>query len=153
WRGNNFGGLAVFLNSSLGLPGSVVVSLHRALRAPRASVSSAAPGAKTMKQMRTERLTILALGFCGVACLGVAGCSATDSTELTTLANETTTGSIELALRLANGHTVNTASYTITGPNGFTKSAALDVSRSNGISTLIGGLPAGSGYSITISAS
>jgi hypothetical protein len=104
-----------------------------------------------MKQMRTERLTTLALGFCGVACLGVAACSATDSTELLQL-NETATGSIELALRLANGHTVDSASYTITGPRGFTKTAALDVSRSNGISALIGGLPAGSGYSISISA-
>jgi hypothetical protein len=61
-------------------------------------------------------------------------------------------GSIQVALQLANGTTVNSASYTITGPGGFAKSGSVDVSNSGSISAVIGGLPAGTGYSITLSA-
>jgi hypothetical protein len=61
-------------------------------------------------------------------------------------------GSIHVALQLANGTTVSTASYTITGPGGFAKSGSLNVANSGSISGVIGGLPAGDGYSITLSA-
>jgi len=61
-------------------------------------------------------------------------------------------GSIQIALLLGNGVAVSSASYTITGPAGFTQSGSLDVSNSATISAVIGGLPAGSGYAITLSA-
>jgi hypothetical protein len=57
-----------------------------------------------------------------------------------------------LALSIAPGTTILTATYTITNPNGFSKTGPLDVSRSTTLSATIGGLPAGSGYSIEIDA-
>ncbi len=62
------------------------------------------------------------------------------------------TGSVQLALMLGKGVAVSSASYTITGPGGFTQSGSLNVANSATISGVIGGLPAGSGYTITISA-
>ncbi len=43
-------------------------------------------------------------------------------------------------------------SYTIIGPNGFSKAGTIDVSSSTAISAVIGGLPAGNGYVITLTA-
>jgi hypothetical protein len=61
-------------------------------------------------------------------------------------------GDVSLALAGAGGVTINTVSYSISGPNGFTKSGAIDVSASSTVSSTIGGLPAGTGFSITLSA-
>jgi hypothetical protein len=61
-------------------------------------------------------------------------------------------GSIELGLALANGTTVASASYAIHGPGGFTQSGSIGLSNSGSLSATIGGLPAGAGYSITLSA-
>ncbi len=61
-------------------------------------------------------------------------------------------GDGSLALTLASGAELASASYTIVGPGGFSKTGALDTSRSSKISATIAGLPAGSGYSITLSA-
>ncbi len=60
-------------------------------------------------------------------------------------------GSITVAL-LSGGVTVDTVAYAITGPNGFSQSGSLDVAASSTISGLIGGLPAGSGYVISLTA-
>ncbi|HEY3252982.1 MAG TPA: metallophosphoesterase, partial [Polyangiaceae bacterium] len=60
-------------------------------------------------------------------------------------------GSLELTL--ASGATLTSVSYTIIGPASFSKTGSLDVSKSSTISGLIGGIPAGTGYSITLSAS
>jgi hypothetical protein len=100
--------------------------------------------------MRTKKITMLALGLCGLTSL--AGCGAQDGAK-GSAAGEESAGSVNLALQLADGRTVQTASYTITGPNGFSKAGTIDVSHATKLSALIGGLPAGSGYSITISAS
>jgi hypothetical protein len=102
--------------------------------------------------MRTEKLTILALGFCGITSLVVAGCGQDAQDGGPAATDEESVGTIDLALQLANGHTVNSATYAITGPNGFSKSGSIDVSRSNTFATQVGGLPAGSGYSIAITA-
>jgi hypothetical protein len=61
-------------------------------------------------------------------------------------------GSLQLALQLANGTTLSSASYAIVGPGSFIKAASLDVSNSSTLSAVIGGLPAGTGYSITLTA-
>jgi hypothetical protein len=103
--------------------------------------------------MRSEKLSILALGLCGLGCLGLAAC-ADDGGAPTPSAGEIDgTGSIALGLRLPSGEVVNSASYTITGPNAFVRTGSIDVSKSNRISAQVVGLPAGSGYSVTISAS
>jgi hypothetical protein len=61
-------------------------------------------------------------------------------------------GSIAANLDLAPGVTVNSFSYAITGPNGFSKNGVVDISHSATVSALIGPIPAGMGYAITVTA-
>jgi arylsulfatase A-like enzyme len=61
------------------------------------------------------------------------------------------TGSIGLALTAAPGVTLNSVTYTVTG-NGFTKTGAIDTSVAPTISGTIGGIPAGKGFTITLTA-
>jgi hypothetical protein len=63
--------------------------------------------------------------------------------------NQEPDGAIGLALQ-AGGATINTVSYSITGPGGFSKSGSVDVSHSSTISGIISGLPTGTGFSITL---
>ena|GEM_PF-1569300 len=103
--------------------------------------------------IRTEQLTILAVGFAGL--LSVVGCASNggDGSSRDGASNsEGQPGSAQLALQLANATTLASASYTLVGPRGYAKSGSIDVSKSSTISATIGGLPAGDGYSITISA-
>ena len=66
--------------------------------------------------MRTEKLSILALGFCGITAL--VGCGDQNSgANAPASASEESSGEVNLALQLANGATLNSASYTIVGPN------------------------------------
>ena len=62
-------------------------------------------------------------------------------------------GGVSVALTGAGGVTINTVGYSITGPASFSKTGSIDVSDSATISSTIGGLPAGTGYSIALSAS
>jgi hypothetical protein len=62
-------------------------------------------------------------------------------------------GEVAVALTGAGGVTINTVGYSIMGPSSFSKSGSIDVSVSSTISAAIGGLPAGDGYMITLSAS
>jgi acid phosphatase len=61
------------------------------------------------------------------------------------------TGDIGLALQIAGGATLSSVSYQISGPNGFMRSGSFDVSQSSTISGTIGAIPAGTGFSITLS--
>ncbi|MCL2448398.1 MAG: hypothetical protein FWD17_05575, partial [Polyangiaceae bacterium] len=89
------------------------------------------------------------------ACAAVAGgCSSGTSTRSGTgapVGEGARTGTIGLALQ-AGGVTFNTVSYTIANTNGFSKSGAIDVSSATQIAATIGGLPAGDGYTISLSA-
>jgi hypothetical protein len=60
-------------------------------------------------------------------------------------------GEVGFKLTLPGGETVNTVNYTITGPNGFTLSNSVSVQNSTTISFSVGGIPVGTGYSVTIS--
>ena len=60
-------------------------------------------------------------------------------------------GSLGLNLNAAPGVTINAVTYSITG-NGFTKTGTIDVSGAPTISATIGGIPAGKGYTITLTA-
>ncbi|HKY40294.1 MAG TPA: PKD domain-containing protein [Polyangiaceae bacterium] len=103
--------------------------------------------------IRTEKLTILALGFCGVTSLAMTSCGqGGDQGDSPSSSNEETAGAVDLALQLGNGTILNSASYTITGPGGFSKTGSIDVSRSNRLSARISGLPAGTGFSISVTA-
>jgi hypothetical protein len=64
--------------------------------------------------------------------------------------DEEHTGSVGLELRMGDV-TVDSVSYVITG-SGYSKSGSIDVSKSKTISATIGGIPAGAGYSVTLSA-
>src|SRR5205085_12285392 len=88
---------------------------------------------------------------CGVTSL--AGCgSQSDGPSSRSPESQESVGSVGLELQVAAGATINSASYTITGPNGFSKTGTIDVSATTKLTATIGGLPAGAGYSITLSA-
>ncbi|HEY0469697.1 MAG TPA: metallophosphoesterase, partial [Polyangiaceae bacterium] len=89
----------------------------------------------------------LALGYC----LAIAGCSSEASLPANQSASEQL-GEGMLGLTLTSGATLTSVSYTIIGPASFSKTGAIDVSNSTTISGLIGGIPAGTGYAITLSA-
>jgi len=94
------------------------------------------------------KMTMLALGFCGFTALSGIACSprGTGAAAIQTDG----TGSATIALQIAGGLTINTVTYSITGPAGFSTSGSIDVSHSTTVSTVIGGLPAGNGYSLTL---
>ncbi len=84
----------------------------------------------------------------GVAASGgwISGCAPRDSGSGATNSN---LGSIKIDLQ-AGGATFNTFTYAITGLNGFSKNGSLDVSSSSKLMGVIGGLPAGAGFKITL---
>jgi 5'-nucleotidase len=59
-------------------------------------------------------------------------------------------GSVDLALQAAPGVTINVVTYMISGPDSFSRTGTIDVSHSATVSTTIGGLPAGSGFAVTL---
>jgi 5'-nucleotidase len=61
-------------------------------------------------------------------------------------------GEGSLDLQLASGSTLTSVNYTIIGPASFSKTGSLDVSNSTTISGLVGGIPTGTNYVITLSA-
>ncbi|MES1173067.1 MAG: metallophosphoesterase [Myxococcales bacterium] len=95
------------------------------------------------------RLTSLVLPVTS-ALLVAAACSGTNPDSDQGSASSEDAASISLNLDLASGIVVNSASYTIVGPNAFTRSGTLDLSTATSLSGVIGGLPAGSGYTVTV---
>jgi len=88
----------------------------------------------------------IALGFA----FATAGCSSEPSATAGERSPESA-GELSLALRLASGATLSSVDYAITGPGGFAKTGSLDVGQSSTVSGTIGGLPAGAGYSVSLS--
>ncbi|HEY0462572.1 MAG TPA: hypothetical protein VGC79_00105, partial [Polyangiaceae bacterium] len=87
------------------------------MRITGATVFTASPSGEKRK-MRTEKLSILALGFCSIT--AVVGCGDQNSgTNAPASASEESSGEVNLALQLANGTTLNSATYTIVGPNAY----------------------------------
>jgi len=98
----------------------------------------------------TKKIPIL--GFILLGGLGaggwVAGCI-TDPTDSSK--NKTDdTGEVSFDLQLGGGLTVNTVTYTITGPVGFSRMGTIDVSQSATVSAVISGIPFGVGYQISL---
>jgi hypothetical protein len=93
-------------------------------------------------------LSVLALAALG-ACTVFTACSSPESLGNGGQAGEHV-GSVGLKLAIGGGLTLNSVSYTITGPGAFAKAGTIDVSNATQISGLIGGIPAGQGYSITL---
>ena len=79
----------------------------------------------------------------------VGGCS--ESSPSTATANNAGVGSVDIAV-VQGGVTLTSVSYTISGPSGFSSTGTINVASSSTISAVIGGIPAGNGYTITLSA-
>ena len=93
------------------------------------------------------RMTTLALALCGSYTF-VAGCNGRQPISIEQEGN----GTVTLDLRLPDGRLIQTANFTITGPNGFSRTGTINVGNSSTLTATIGGLPAGSGFLITLSA-
>ena len=97
------------------------------------------------------KMTMLALALFGFA--SAAGCNGRGGTNTPSMSQtQDATGSVSFALQLAGGGTLRSASYTITGPNNYSKTGAIDLSSSTTLSATIGGIPAANGYQINITA-
>ncbi|HMG53354.1 MAG TPA: hypothetical protein VK601_07725, partial [Kofleriaceae bacterium] len=90
--------------------------------------------------------TILLSGV--LAGAAIPGCS-NDATDAVQPEN---TGQIGIELKLAPGLTLSAVNYTIVGPGGFSRLGTIDVSNSTTISAVIGGIPFGVGYQISLKA-
>ena len=131
-----------------------VTELLLALRASPDGFSSAAGGSPaTIRHFKEARVKLqstmmnvgLALVLAG-ASVGLDGCG-----EHAATTDNSQPGSVDIAL-LAGSVALTSVSYTITGPNGFATSGTINVASSSTVSTIIGGLPAGDGFTITLSA-
>mgnify|MGYP001545947500 CR=1 FL=1 len=91
-------------------------------------------------------LSVVALGV-----LGAVACSSSSGPE-SAPASEPSAGSLALSLKAGAGVTLSSFSYVITGPGNFTRQATVNVGSSSKLSTLISGLPVGSGFSISLTA-
>jgi hypothetical protein len=92
------------------------------------------------------KMTVLALALCGAAAVGC------DRVNAPSVESPEGTGTVNLSLQLAGGQSVQTATYTITGPNGYSKTGAINVSASAKLAATISGIPTGAGFQISISA-
>jgi len=61
-------------------------------------------------------------------------------------------GTVGLQLQVGAGETIATLSYAIVGPSSFAKSGTIDLSHASALAFTVGGIPAGNGYTITLTA-
>lgn len=88
--------------------------------------------------------------FLAVAAAGVGIVSCSAEAPITDVGTSGDIGSVGLTLKLSDGATLSSVAYTITGPGGFARTGTIDVSNSQTISGVLGGIPAGNAYSITL---
>jgi hypothetical protein len=96
--------------------------------------------------------TSFLLGALGASVAGV-GCSQGPSSPRTSPDEDT--GSVGLRLTLPGGEQIQSIAWTITGPNGAStvvQTGTVNVQNSEAISFLVGGIPAGTNFSISLSA-
>jgi hypothetical protein len=114
---------------------------------------------KTLYSILKTSALVIGCGLAAASALPQVGCSSGGSGGATSVGSgtpgaasqATETGQVGMELTLPGGETINTVNYTITGPNGFTRSNSVPVQNSTTISFTVGGIPAGNNYSITIS--
>lgn len=95
-----------------------------------------------------EKMAMLALGTCGFVSITSCG----DNGAKASMESPDSTGQLGLSLELPNGALIHSATYTITGPMGFVKTGSIDAAASATLSVLIGGIPAGTGYQVSLTA-
>ena len=93
--------------------------------------------------------TLSRLLLCAAFAIASIGCAAGD--ESIPRRPSETSGSIGLEL-VVGPYVINTVHYDILGTNGFHASGDINVSMSSAISGFVGSIPAGGGYSITLTA-
>lgn len=95
---------------------------------------------------RTRRVSMGVAGIVLAAAALGAGCASEQAAD-------GPMGTISMELQIAPGVTINTVNWSITNSGtSFTKSGSVNVRFSNTISFQTGGIPAGTGYSITLTA-
>ena len=100
-----------------------------------------------MFQSMTARWVIV-LATAGSLSLAACGSSSGDGDGSQQTENA---GTVGLDLQIGGGISLDSERYVIVGPNGFSKTGTIDVSAATKSSATIGGLPAGTGYTITLS--
>jgi uncharacterized protein YjiK len=89
------------------------------------------------------------VGALGTAATLSSGCSTDIGSASKLNVGADDIGSVGLSLQVAPGTTLNSVSYTITGPSSFSRAGTIDVSHSSTVSAILSNLPAGTGFSIT----
>ena len=97
--------------------------------------------------MRTKIVSTILLGALAAGA-ALAGCSAAEGPD--SGAHGENSGTIGLALDVGDGVTLETVSYTITGPNSYSKTGTINVKNSQKVSAIISGIPLGTGYTLTL---
>ncbi len=90
------------------------------------------------------KMTMLALGFCGFTALSGIACSPRGTGAAAVQTDGM--GSATIALQVPGGLTINTVTYSITGPAGSPSRARSTSRTRRRLTVTIGGLPAGNGY-------
>jgi len=97
--------------------------------------------------MRTSIISGVLLGSL-VAGWALSGCSSAEGPGSAESAEQS--GTVGLELQLGAGIAIDSVSYTIVGPNSFSKVGSIDVKNSQKVSAIISGLPLGKGYSLSL---
>ncbi len=105
----------------------------------------------------TRNVLLLGAIGAGAAIWGQAGCSSPGADSKTPepgLANPDNTGTVGMQLTLPGGEQINTVNWVITGPGGAStvvQTGSVPLNNSTMISFLVGGIPSGAGYLISVS--
>lgn len=83
--------------------------------------------------------------------LAAAACSSGSGSDAP-FPSEDSAGSLGLKLKLTSGATIDAFNLVLTGPGGFSRSSTVMVQNSASFSALVGGIPVGSGYTASLSA-
>ena len=120
---------------------------------------------KTIQSMLRTSAIIMGCGAAASSTLPQIGCSSTPelggraapadkAAAGSSPVSGATTGEVSLQLTLPGGQGLTLVSWTITGPNGastLVQSGSVNLSNANAINFLVGGIAAGSGYTISLS--
>ena len=90
-----------------------------------------------------EKMTMVALGICTASSIVACGDDGNGA-----VVHPDGTGQVGLSLQAPAGTTIQTASYTMTGPLGFNRTGAITA----GVTVLVADVPAGTGYQVTLTA-
>ena len=112
---------------------------------------------KTIQSILRPSAILMGCGLAAASALPQVGCSSgaprgeSSVGSASGAGSQAEVGQVGFKLTLPGGETVNTVNYMITGPNGFSLSHSVSVQSSTTISFVVGGIPAGNNYSVTLS--